>query len=115
LKIILNSFSNPKVQVFAIKTELLQILLKQISNVAESASLSNQDYLSKLVFVLSGFLRNFPYAQNEFLKLGGSEILSYLIKSNSNSVKVKTKILTLADDLIKEKVKFAYFFKTVLR
>jgi hypothetical protein len=64
------------------------------------------EIFQKLLFVLSGLLRNFPYAQNLFVnKYGGIDALSYLL-TFSNSVKVKTKILTLIDDLIQEKVNF---------
>jgi nucleotide exchange factor SIL1 len=91
------------VQIFAIKSQLLQVLLNKLTNFAQSTAIENQDFLSKLIFTLSGLLRYFPYAQSEFLKLGGTEILSNLMRS-SNSLKIKTKILTLTDDLIKEKV-----------
>lgn len=60
------------------------------------------EFNSKLVFALSGLLRNFPLAQSQFIRYGGVEILSHLIQ-NSNSIKLKTKILTLIDDLINEK------------
>lgn len=89
--------SNPKVKVYAIKTQLLQILLNRMST-----RVLADDLLSKFIFTLSGLLRNFPYAQHEFLKFGGVEILSNLIR-RINSIKLKTKILTLTNDLIREK------------
>ncbi len=88
---------------FALKSGLLQTVLKELTSFTQSANVNNQDFLSKLIFTLSGLMRNFPFAQHEFLKLGGSALLSNLIRA-PNSIKVKTKILTLTDDLMKEKV-----------
>ncbi|RMZ93500.1 nucleotide exchange factor SIL1 [Brachionus plicatilis] len=90
--------SNPKVKVYAIKTQLLQIILNRMST-----RVLTDELQSKFIFTLSGLLRNFPLAQNEFLKLGGVEILSNLMRI-INSIKLKTKILTLTDDLIREKI-----------
>lgn len=90
--------SNPKVKVYAIKSQLLQILLNRMST-----RVLTDELRSKFIFTLSGLLRNFPYAQHEFLKLGGVETLSNLMPK-INSIKLRTKILTLTDDLIREKI-----------
>lgn len=82
---------------------MLQLVLTKLTTFVQSADIEKQDFIAKLVFTLSGMLRNFPFAQSEFLQLGGSDVLVNLIRS-PNSLKVKTKVLTLVDDLIKEKV-----------
>lgn len=97
-------YSHPKVKIYAIKTDLLQYILNKLSLQATSQSTLDRDFNSKLIFALSALLRNFPLAQSQFIRYGGIEILSNLIK-HSNSIKFKAKILTLIDDLIKEKVK----------
>ncbi|CAF1098294.1 unnamed protein product [Brachionus calyciflorus] len=89
--------SNPKVKIFAIKTNLLQVLLNRLSN-----QVLNDEIYSKLIFTLSGLLRNFPYSQSKFVKLGGVDVLSNLIRK-LDSIKLKTKIITLTDDMLREK------------
>lgn len=91
-----------KVKEYAIKTDLLQYILNKLSLQATSDSVETRDFNSKLVFTLSGLLRNFPFAQSQFIRYGGVEIMSNLVKQ-SNSAKFKAKILTLIDDLINEK------------
>jgi nucleotide exchange factor SIL1 len=108
--------SNPKVKIHAIKSEFLQLILNKLAIKSvpnqEAASLSsksptsileNDDFHSKLLFTLSGLLREYPFAQNQFIRFGGINILSNLIETTS-SFKVKLKIITLTNDLIQEKV-----------
>lgn len=85
------------------------ILNRLSSKSVQIESVENQDFYSKLIFTLSGLLRNFPFAQTQFIRFGGVETLSSLLKS-LNSIKLKTKVLTLADDLIKEKVNLIFHF-----
>lgn len=86
------------------KTNLLQHILNKLSLSTTSSAILEQDYNSKLIFTMSGLVRNFPFAQSQFIRFGGVEIMSKLLK-HSSSIKIKTKILTFIDDLIKEKVK----------
>ena len=59
-----------------------------------------KEFYPKLVFVLPGLLRNFPYAHNLFVNnYGGVELLSNVVKLHTHSVKLKT----LVNDLIQEK------------
>lgn len=82
------------------------MLLNRLSSSVNSES-NSKEFQSKLVFTLSALLRNFPFAQSQFIRFGGVQTLSNLISLNSSSIdKIKIKILTLADDLIKEKVFF---------
>lgn len=81
----------------------MQYILNKLSLQTTSDSVGIVEFNSKLIFTLSGLLRNFPLAQSQFIQNGGVEILSKLIQ-HSNSIKFKTKILTLIDDLIKEKI-----------
>ena len=94
--------SNAKVQILALELDFIQLILKALTKFSmENKSL---ELCQRLIFVLSGILRNFPLAQNHFVnKYGGVEVLSYFIENN-NSIKLKTKILTLINDLIQEKV-----------
>jgi hypothetical protein len=100
--------SNPKVKIFAIKTDLLQYILNKLSSAPLANTIMSQEFSSKLIFALSGLIRNFPFAQSQFIRYGGVETLSKLIQ-NSSSIKLKTKILTLIDDLLKEKVIYNHF------
>jgi len=97
--------SNPKAQIQAFKSQLLELILsslsKQLQSTAELA-LNNHEYNSKLLFSLSTLLRNFPFAQKEFVRFGGVELLDKLVES-STSLKVKLKAVTLLNDLIQEK------------
>lgn len=88
---------NPKVQIYALENGLLQLVLNKLSLDRDSEALS-----LKYVFVLSSFLRNFPYAQHKFIEYGGLQtIRDYLIENKL--FKVNIKLLTLLSDLLKEK------------
>ena len=103
--------SNSKVQIFAMKFEFIQLMLNLLTRQSASRHLE-AEYYPKLIFVLSGLLRNFPFAQNLFAnKYGGIEVLSNLIK-NVHSVKLKTKLLTFVNDLVQEKIDIEKIEKT---
>jgi len=82
----------------------LQLLLSHISHSLNDLDLDSQDYVSKLIFVLSSLLRNFPFAQSQFIRFGGVEIAKKVLNTQFNTNKIKVKVITLANDLIVEKV-----------
>ncbi len=87
--------------------DILELVLRMFTKYLSENS-KQSEIFQKLLFVLSGLLRNFPYAQNLFVnKYRGIDALSYLL-TYSNSAKVKTKIITLIDDMIQEKVNFLF-------
>lgn len=89
-------------QKHAVDFNLLQLILNQITI---SKNLANEPkILAKLIFVLSGFMRNFPLAQNEFLQHNGIEALVKVLKNDLYPIKLKVKILTLINDFIVERV-----------
>jgi nucleotide exchange factor SIL1 len=81
---------------------ILGSLTKQLESPAE-LPLNSHEYNSKLLFCLSTLLRNFPFAQKEFVRFGGVELFDKLVGS-STSLKVKLKAVTLLNDLIEEKI-----------
>ena len=90
-------------QIYAIKTDILKLLFVQLKESLESFTLRTNEYQSRLLFVLSGLLRSFPLAQSQFIQMGGVGLLGKTIGHESSSVKIMIKVLTLADDLVKEK------------
>lgn len=93
--------SNFYVQKHALDSNLLQLILNQITISTHSA---NQDkVLAKFIFVLSGFLRNYPSAQNHFIQHNGIETLVKVLENHSYCIKIKVKVLTLINDLIIER------------
>ena len=101
---IFNDLSNPKVKVHALKLDILQLLLSHVSHSLNDLNLESQDYVSKLIFVMSSLLRHFPFAQSQFIRFGGVEIFNKVLNSQFYTNKIKVKIITLANDLILEKV-----------
>ena len=93
---------NPKIQVYAAENGLLQLILNLMS---KNDASNNDDLSAKLIYVLSSLIRHFPFVQIKFIEIGGIKILNDFMK-NSSSHKSKVKILTLVDDLVKEKVVF---------
>lgn len=84
----------------------MQLIANKLSlySQSEEINLKIYEYYSKLLFSLSGLLRNFPFAQNLFVnKYGGIEVFSNLIKL-TNSAKLKAKMLTIINDMIQEQV-----------
>lgn len=56
------------------------------------------------LFALSSMLRHFPYAQQQFLKLGGLQVLRNLFKEKGMEA-LYVRVVTLLYDLIMEKVR----------
>ena len=55
------------------------------------------------LFALCSLLRHFPYAQRQFLKLGGLQILRSLVRAEGSEV-LAVRVVTLLYDLATEKV-----------
>ncbi|KAM6148769.1 nucleotide exchange factor SIL1 isoform 2-T2 [Erethizon dorsatum] len=92
--------SNPKVQVEAIEGGALQKLLVIL---ATEQPLTAK---KKVLFALCSLLRHFPYAQQQFLKLGGLQVLKGLVQEKSTEV-LAVRVVTLLYDLVTEKQMFA--------
>ncbi|XP_063171736.1 nucleotide exchange factor SIL1 isoform X2 [Candoia aspera] len=88
--------SNPRVQVAAIEGGALQKLLVIL---ATDQSLAVK---KKALFALSSMLRHFPYAQQQFLKLGGLQVLRNLCTEKGMEM-LYIRTVTLLYDLIVEK------------
>lgn len=58
------------------------------------------------LFALSSMLRHFPYAQQQFLKLGGLQVLRNLCTEKGMEA-LHVRIVTLLYDLVVEKVREA--------
>ena len=56
------------------------------------------------LFALSSMLRHFPYAQQQFLKLGGLQVLRSLFRQKGMET-LHVRVVTLLYDLIVEKVR----------
>lgn len=89
--------SNPKVQVEAIEGGALQKLLVIL---ATDQPLPAK---KKVLFALCSLLRHFPYAQQQFLKLGGLQVLRSLVQEESAKV-LAVRVVTLLYDLVTEKM-----------
>ncbi|XP_051058232.1 nucleotide exchange factor SIL1 isoform X2 [Phodopus roborovskii] len=89
--------SNPKVQVEAMEGGALQKLLVIL---ATEQPLSAK---KKVLFALCSLLRHFPYAQQQFLKLGGLQVLRALVQERSAKV-LAVRVVTLLYDLVTEKM-----------
>ncbi|XP_053140932.1 nucleotide exchange factor SIL1 isoform X2 [Hemicordylus capensis] len=89
--------SNPKVQVAAIEGGALQKLLVIL------ATDQPLPVKKKALFALSSMLRHFPYAQQQFLKLGGLQVLRSLCTEKGMET-LHIRIVTLLYDLIVEKL-----------
>lgn len=62
--------------------------------------------LHQALFALSSMLRHFPYAQQQFLKLGGLQVLRSLFRQKGMEP-LHVRVVTLLYDLIMEKVRAA--------
>ncbi|XP_023591356.1 nucleotide exchange factor SIL1 isoform X2 [Trichechus manatus latirostris] len=89
--------SNPKVQVEAIEGGALQKLLVILATKQPLAT------KKKVLFALCSLLRHFPYAQQQFLKLGGLQVLRSLVQEKGTEV-LAVRVVTLLYDLITEKM-----------
>ncbi|XP_027624644.1 nucleotide exchange factor SIL1 [Tupaia chinensis] len=92
-----SSPSNPKVQVEAIEGGALQKLLVIL---ATEQPLTAK---KKVLFALCSLLRHFPYAQQQFLKLGGLQVLRSLVQEKGTQV-LAVRVVTLLYDLVTEKM-----------
>ncbi|XP_025926440.1 nucleotide exchange factor SIL1 isoform X4 [Apteryx rowi] len=89
--------SNPKVQVEAIEGGALQKFLVILATEQPLA------VKKKALFALSSMLRHFPYAQQQFLKLGGLQVLRNLFREKGMEA-LYIRVVTLLYDLIMEKM-----------
>ncbi|XP_037657425.1 nucleotide exchange factor SIL1 isoform X1 [Choloepus didactylus] len=89
--------SNPKVQVEAIEGGALQKLLVIL------ATEQPLTVKKKVLFALCSLLRHFPYAQQQFLKLGGLQVLRSLVQKKGMEV-LAVRVVTLLYDLVTEKM-----------
>lgn len=60
--------------------------------------------LHQALFALSSMLRHFPYAQQQFLKLGGLQVLRSLFRQKGMEP-LHVRVVTLLYDLLMEKVR----------
>uniref|UniRef100_A0A8C3J3S1 Nucleotide exchange factor SIL1 n=1 Tax=Calidris pygmaea TaxID=425635 RepID=A0A8C3J3S1_9CHAR len=88
--------SNPKVQIESIEGGALQKLLVILATDQPLA------VKKKALFALSSMLRHFPYAQQQFLKLGGLQVLRSLFRQKGMET-LYVRVVTLLYDLIMEK------------
>ncbi|XP_010612086.1 nucleotide exchange factor SIL1 isoform X2 [Fukomys damarensis] len=89
--------SNPKVQVEAIEGGALQKLLVILATEQPPTA------KKKVLFALCSLLRHFPYAQQQFLKLGGLQVLKGLVQEKNMEV-LAVRVVTLLYDLVTEKM-----------
>ncbi|KAK9517608.1 hypothetical protein VZT92_022965 [Zoarces viviparus] len=88
--------SNPEVQVKAVESGALQMLLTAL------ATAQPLPVKKKVLFAVASLLRNFPYAQRHFLSHGGLQVLSELFRADGGGV-LRTRIVTMLYDMISEK------------
>ena len=83
---------------------MLQMLLNHLSDSLVDLNFKNQDFVSKLLFTMSSLVRHFPVAQTQLIRFGGVEIMNKIVSSQLYTNRLKVKVITLANDLILEKV-----------
>ncbi|XP_045887615.1 nucleotide exchange factor SIL1 [Micropterus dolomieu] len=88
--------SNPVVQVKAVESGALQMLLTTL------ATAQPFQVKKKVLFAVASLLRHFPYAQRHFLSHGGLQVLSELFRADGGGV-LRTRIVTMLYDMISEK------------
>lgn len=88
--------SNPAVQVKAVESGALQMLLTTLVT-AQPLRVKK-----KVLFAVASLLRHFPYAQSHFLSHGGLQVLSELFREDGGGV-LRTRIVTMLYDMISEK------------
>lgn len=90
--------SNPQFQIAALEAGFVDFLLRLTSLDPEP------EVSTKAFFALSSLLRNFPEAQNTFLRQGGLGVLTKIFEQENKSYeRLKIKILTLIHDLLVER------------
>lgn len=86
--------NNPKIQIHAIETGALDILLRILS-LDNNFAVKN-----RAVFAIGSLLRRFPLAQVKFLENAGLSVFSKLF--DTTDIKLQIKIITLLNDLLLE-------------
>jgi len=90
--------SNPQFQIAALEAGFVDLFLRLTSLDSEP------EVSTKAFFALSSVLRNFPEAQNTFLRQGGLGVLTKIFQHETKSYeRLKIKILTLIHDLLVER------------
>jgi len=90
--------SNPTFQIAALEAGFVDFFLRLTSLDPEP------EVSTKAFFALSSLLRNFPEAQNTFLRQGGLGVLTKIFEQENKSYeRLKIKILTLIHDLLVER------------
>lgn len=88
--------NNPKIQIHAIETGAIDILLRMLS-------LDNSFVVkNRVMYALGTLLRRFPLAQIKFLSNAGLSIFANLLESDD--IKIQIKIVTLLNDLLLEHI-----------
>ncbi|XP_050928097.1 LOW QUALITY PROTEIN: nucleotide exchange factor SIL1 [Lates calcarifer] len=88
--------SNPEVQVKAVESGALQMLLTAL------VTAQPLQVKKKVLFAVASLLRHFPYAQRNFLSHGGLQVLSELFRADGGGV-LRTRVVTMLYDMISEK------------
>ncbi|XP_060935425.1 nucleotide exchange factor SIL1 [Limanda limanda] len=88
--------SNPVVQVKAVESGALQLLLTAL------ATTQPLRVKKKVLFAVAALLRHFPYTQRTFLSHGGLQVLSELFRADGGGV-LRTRIAAMLYDMISEK------------
>lgn len=88
--------SNPKVQIGALESGALQLLLRLIS-IQSSVPLRR-----KIMYCIATLCRHFPYAQKRFLELGGLSVIGNVFEQ-AGTDKLKVKAVSFLNDLLIEK------------
>ncbi|MEE6479024.1 hypothetical protein FKM82_012098 [Ascaphus truei] len=89
--------TNPRVQIKAFEGGALQKLLVILAT-EQPISVKK-----KALFALSSMLRQFPYAQQQFLKLGGLQLLKNVFREK-HAESLYIRVITLIYDMIVEKI-----------
>lgn len=105
-------FSNPAVQKIAVKNDVGKNLLSLLYHKSTAV-------VSKVMFALASYLRNFPEAQDDIFARNGISQLADVLKSQKLPTRIKLKIINLFSDLsvefVSRNVLFIYsvlFFMT---
>lgn len=88
--------NNPKIQIHAIETGAIDVLLRILS-LEEDFSVKN-----RAVYAIGALLRGFPLAQSKFIENAGLSVFSKLF--DTTNLKIQIKMITLLNDLLLEHV-----------
>lgn len=103
--------NNPAAQILLLEHGILQILTKAIATTANfPTELFNADenghLISRTLYAVSAVIRNFPLAQQRFIKVDGMNGLKNIVSDGRMTRKIKGKIFSLVADLLVERVRF---------